>query len=346
LAESDVGIVDWTLYIPKNFVTAEEIARETAVHGIDADVLIEKFGIVKKCISDPNEHVSDMCVKAAKSLLDKTGLDPLDIDILVYNGSQFTDYYVWPVAPEIQHRIGAENAWCYDLHALCVGGPLALYQVKALLLSDESWENALIVSGTKESYLIDYRDRDTSFMWDFADGASAVWLKKGHGRNRILSGSFVTDGYYNHVYNNSGSRGLLSDVPKEKMRYIGVESSHREKMGRERKGYRDFRELSRANFVRVIKESVRKSGYSVEDINYVALLHLIPSFRRQILGELGLNEDEHSSSLDEYGHLQSTDWVLSLDLGVRQGKIRDGNLVVAVGAGTGFSWGATAIKWG
>ncbi|HAE62141.1 MAG TPA: hypothetical protein DCG38_07405, partial [Eubacteriaceae bacterium] len=75
-------------------------------------------------------------------------------------------------------------------------------------------------------------------------------------------------------------------------------------------------------------------------------LHLIPSFRKQILGELGLNESQHSSSLDEYGHLQSTDWILSLDLGVREGKVREGSLVVAVGAGTGFSWGATAIKWG
>jgi len=341
-----VGLVDWAIYIPNNFVTAEEIAKETIIHGIDAKILREKFGIVRKCISDPDEHVSDMCVKAAKMLLNKTSLDPLDIDIIVYNGSQFTDYYVWPVAPEVQYRIGAENAWCYDLHALCFGGPLALYQVKTLLLSDDSWENALIVSGTKESYLINYRDRDTSFMWDFADGASAVWLKKGYKKNRILSGFFVTDGYYNHVYNNSGSKGLLSDLPKEKMRYIGVAKNHREKMTKPRKGYRDFRELSKSNFVRVIRESVRKSGYRDEDIDYVALLHLIPSFRKQILGELGLNESQHSSSLDEYGHLQSTDWILSLDLGVREGKVREGSLVVAVGAGTGFSWGATAIKWG
>ena len=82
-----VGIVDWAIYLPKNIVTAKEIARETIVHGIDEKILIEKFGIIKKRISDSDEHVSDMCIKAAKSLLDKSGLDPLEIDLVVYNGS-------------------------------------------------------------------------------------------------------------------------------------------------------------------------------------------------------------------------------------------------------------------
>mgnify|MGYP000182649246 CR=1 FL=1 len=341
-----VGIVDWAIYLPKNIVTAKEIARETIVHGIDEKILIEKFGIIKKRISDSDEHVSDMCIKAAKSLLDKSGLDPLEIDLVVYNGSQFTDYYVWPCAPTVQDAIGADNAFCYDLHALCVGGPLALYQVKSMLLLDKEWENALIVSGTKESYLIDYKDRATSFMWDFADGASAVWIRKGHDRNIILSGSFTTDGYYNHVYNNSGSRGILAGVPPEEMRYLRVNSTYHRIMKEEgRKGYRNFRELSKANFVKVIKEAVRKSGYSLNDLKYVALLHLIPSFRREILREVGLTE-ENSASLDEVGHLQSSDWIVSIDLGLKSGMINEGDLVVAVGAGTGFTWGATAIRWG
>ncbi|HNR80690.1 MAG TPA: 3-oxoacyl-[acyl-carrier-protein] synthase III C-terminal domain-containing protein, partial [Mesotoga infera] len=95
----------------------------------------------------------------------------------------------------------------------------------------------------------------------------------------------------------------------------------------------------------VIRESLEKSGYSQRDIDYLAILHFKKSAHFGVLEELGLREDQ-STYLDEYGHLGQNDQILSIKLGLKEGKIKDGDLIVMVGAGLGFVWAATTVKWG
>lgn len=99
------------------------------------------------------------------------------------------------------------------------------------------------------------------------------------------------------------------------------------------------------NFLKVIKNSVKKSGYEVSDINYLGILHMKRSAHEYVLRELGLSE-EQSIYLEDYGHIGQIDQILSLELALEQGKVKDGDLVVLVSAGIGYAWGATTIKWG
>ncbi len=102
---------------------------------------------------------------------------------------------------------------------------------------------------------------------------------------------------------------------------------------------------SMQNFLKVIRHSLSKSGYTEQDISFLAILHMKKSAHYYILNELGLSEDQ-SIYLHEYGHIGQMDQIISLQLAEQQGKLKKGDIVVLVSAGIGYAWGATTIKWG
>jgi len=104
-------------------------------------------------------------------------------------------------------------------------------------------------------------------------------------------------------------------------------------------------EVTMPNFYRVIREAMALSGLPADGIDYLAILHFKRSAHDAVLAELGLRP-EQSTYLDDYGHIGQNDQVLSLELGLRDGKIRDGSRIVFVGAGLGFVWASTVIQWG
>ena len=103
--------------------------------------------------------------------------------------------------------------------------------------------------------------------------------------------------------------------------------------------------VSLANFKAVITTAVERSGYTLDDLRFVGITHMKRSFYEQILAAVGL-APEQSVYLDHYGHIQSVDQVLALRLGLDAGIINPGDLIVLAGAGTGYTWSATAVRWG
>ena len=95
----------------------------------------------------------------------------------------------------------------------------------------------------------------------------------------------------------------------------------------------------------MIRESIERSRLPRPGIDYLAILHFKRSAHDTVLKELGLGP-QNTTYLDDYGHLGQNDQVLSLELGLAAGKVRDGSTVVFVGAGLGFVWAATVISWG
>lgn len=99
------------------------------------------------------------------------------------------------------------------------------------------------------------------------------------------------------------------------------------------------------NFLKVIRNSLSKSGYTEEDIDYLAILHMKKSAHDYVLRELGLSS-EQSIYLDHYGHIGQIDQILSLELAEKEGKLKPGDIVVLVSAGIGYAWGAVTVRWG
>jgi 3-oxoacyl-[acyl-carrier-protein] synthase-3 len=176
-------------------------------------------------------------------------------------------------------------------------------------------------------------------MLDIGSAGSAVVLKKNAGRNAVLASAFRGDGSLSEmcIVPTLGSKAwppVDGDLAKAHFE-VPDEEAFKGKLG----------EVTMPNFYAVIREAVKRSGLPADGIDYLAILHFKRSAHDAVLAELGLRPDQ-TTYLDEYGHVGQNDQVLSLELGLRDGKIHDGSRLVFVGAGLGFVWAATAIQWG
>jgi 3-oxoacyl-[acyl-carrier-protein] synthase-3 len=311
-------------------MTAAEVADAS---GIPETVIVEKFGLRGKHVAAEDEHVSDLSVKAAQRLLDESGIDPLEIDVVMYYGSMWRDYGVWQSAPHIAYRVGASNAFAIEYDNVSHGTPIALRIARDLLRAEEDLRTVLVVAACRESYLLDYTNERSRFMFNFGDGAVAGLLRGDTATNEVLGAHALTNGAYS----------LQVKVPGHGSRdpngygYLDVQDPA------EMKGGLDQESLP--NFLAAARGAVQRSSLSLEDVSFVCPLHTKRSMFLALLAELGMREDR-AVYLDDTGHMSGVDSLLGLDRAVRDGRVRDGDHVLLLSAGTGYTWAATVVRWG
>jgi 3-oxoacyl-[acyl-carrier-protein] synthase III len=326
-----IGLVATASYLPERWMTAAEVAERS---GIPEQVIVEKFGLRGKHIAAPDEHVSDLSVRAIERLLEETGTDPKEIDVVMYYGSMWKDYSVWQVAPWIAHRIGAANAYAVEYDNVSCGTPVALRIARDMLRAEDELKTILVVAACRESYLLDYGNERSRFMFNFGDGAVAGLLVKDGGRNELLGCHGITDGSFS-LQVKVPSGGSVS--PNGGYRFLDVADPTQMKQGLD--------EVSLVNFVAAARGAVERSGARLEDVGYLCGIHMKPSMHRALLAELGI-DPSRAAYLDDTGHMSGVDPLFALDRAARAGDLRDGELVLLLAAGTGYTWAASVVRWG
>jgi len=341
-----IGIVDYTTYLPEDSITAEELSP---LVNIPADVLRDKMGINKKRLGKREDQPGIMAVKCCKDLLKKTGLDPLDIDMILYAGETYAEYICWTVGIMVQKEIGAHNAYAWDLSFRCAGLPLALKVAKDMMRSDERLQNVLVCCGNNNAQLIDYKDPAQSFMFNMGPGAFALLLKSGHECNEVLETGIITDyNFHSDVIGMTG--GSLNPLTQEMV----------EEMAKDPEKTRRFSlltlpdadgmkkrlvEASLPDFTGAIRLACERSGVSPSDIDFIGMVHIGNRAHYAIMDSLGIDKEKTVFLWDD-GHCGQVDAILATDYGLAEGRIKDGSLVAWVGAGTGYAFGCTLIRWG
>jgi 3-oxoacyl-[acyl-carrier-protein] synthase III len=333
----DVGLVATASYLPERWMSAREVS---AASGIPESVIVEKFGLRGKHVAAADEHVSDMSVLAAERLLSETGVDPASIDVVLYYGSTWKDYAVWQAAPWIAHRLGCSNAYAVEYDNVSMGTPVALRAARALLVAEPQWQTALVVAACRESYLLDYTNERSRFMFNFGDGAVAGLLRADTTANLVLASHAVTDGSF-ALQVKVPAGGSVEPPSLESVRaghhYLDVADPSAMKDGLD--------DVSLPNFVAAARGALERSGLALADISYVCGIHMKRSMHDAIVSALGV-DPANASYLDDTGHMSGVDPLLGLDRAVRAGEITDGDVVVLLAAGTGYTWAATALRWG
>ena len=331
----NVGIRSVGSYVPDGIRDSVYISEAS---GIPEPVIREKFGINQVHKAGPEDTVSAMGVKASLRALGD--ISPDELDMVVYCGSEYKDFYMFNCAARIKEDIGAKNAVAFEIHSLCSAGVYSLKILKAMMLQDESLRKVLLVSSSKEGDLINYKDTDSRFMFNFGDGAAAVVLERDLGRNVILESSMIVDGQFSTDVYVPG----IGCVNRDKIDVMSFEDRHLR--------VRDLQDMKTRldpvtldNFCKVMDQAVERSGYTNADVGFVAPICMKKSMLVGLLNHFNLTE-EKSFLLEDYGHCQSADCFLSIEEGLRHGRLKDGDLVVTIAAGTGYSWASTAIKWG
>src|SRR5690242_315921 len=326
-----VSLAATAAYLPERWMTAAEVAERS---GIPEPVIVDKFGLRGKHIAADDEHVSDLSVQAAEALLDESGFDPDDLDVVMYYGSMWKDYAVWQAAPWIAHRIGATKAYAVEYDNVSCGTPVALRVARDMLIAEDDLRTILVVAACRESYLLDYTNERSRFMFNFGDGAVAGLLVKDGGRNELLGCHGVTDGSLS-LQVKLPSGGSVS--PNGGYRYLDVADPEAMKEVLDR--------VSLKNFVAAASGAVERSGATLADVGYLCGIHMKPSMHRALLVELGI-ESGRAAYLDDTGHMSGVDSLLALDRAARAGELRDGELVLLLAAGTGYTWAASVVRWG
>jgi len=338
--KTTVGVLGYGLYLPQGRMTAQEISAAT--NGAWSEEAVrDKLGIIEKPIPGPGDGTQEMGYLAAKDAISRTGIDPKEIDVIICVGEEWKEYALTTSALYIQDRIGAIKAWGIDVANRCCTTCSAIKLAKDMMIADDDINTILIAGGYRNGDMIDFTDSNVSFMFNLGAGGGALILRKGMDRNLVLGTHIMADGM------------LARDVAVE----IGgianpftpdnIEEGYKSLRLLEPKHMKDrLNAVSVPNWYHCIDESLRKSGgLTREDIGYLAILHFKRSQHIAMVAELGLTPDQ-TIYLEDYGHLGQVDQILSLALGLRQGKITDGTLVTMIAAGIGYVWASTCIRWG
>jgi 3-oxoacyl-[acyl-carrier-protein] synthase-3 len=339
-----VGIIGIGTWLPPTTLTSADIAKAT---DIPEDVVAVKFGVRRKPVAGPADTTAAMGLEAARRAIANAGIEAAEVNLVIWCGAQHKDYPCWLAGLYIAEQIGARNAWGFDMEAMCGSMMAALDVAKSLMLARDDLATVLLVSGYRNNDLIDLREKTTRFMLDIGSGGAAVVLRKNAGRNAVLASAFRGDGSFSElcVVPTLGTKAW-PPAPGDEARAHFVVSDEETFKAR-------LNERTMPNFYAVIREALRRSGCPDDPgtgkpdkaIDYLAILHFKKSAHDAVLAELGLKPGE-TTYLDDYGHLGQNDQVLSLELGLAAGKVREGSTVVFVGAGLGFVWAATVIRWG
>ncbi|MFZ5825252.1 MAG: 3-oxoacyl-ACP synthase [Bacillota bacterium] len=330
-----VGVVSTGIYIPKERHTAAFIARES---GVPQDVIEKKMGFTQKPVAGPEDGTAAMGIRAAKDAIARAGIDPSEIDLVIYIGEEYKEYQLWTAGIKTAYEVGATRAWAFDTQLRCGTWVLGMKLAEALMLSDDQINTVLLAGGYRNGDFIDYKNPRVSFMYNLGAGGGAMLLKKNFGRNRVIGSSVLVDGSLSETV------GVLGGGTKCGVRNFDGSLYQLDVLDPETMKTR-LNEVSTQNFVQVVKNACAKGGYETSQIDYCAILHMKRSAHEMLLAELGLST-ERSIYLSDYGHIGQIDQILSIHLALEQGMIKDGDLVVGVSAGVGYAWGATAIKWG
>ncbi len=331
-----VGILSIGTYLPSRYLSAKDIAN---LSGIPENVIVDKMGIKGKYVPGPEDTTSYMGIMAAKKAIERSKIDPKEIDVVIWNGAQHKDYPCWLACTKVSHEIGATKAWAFDMEAMCGSMIVGLQVARSIMLSEKNINTILLVSGYRNVDLVNYGNKDTSFMLDIGASGSAVILRKNLGRNVLLGVSSVVDGSFSEdcVVPVGGTKKwpLQPEELKDYFFQIRDSESFKERLS----------SVTLKNFYFVIDDALRKSNLTRKDIDYLAILHFKRSAHLDVLKELGLDESK-TTYLEEYGHMGQNDQVFSIEEGLKKNRIRDNSVIVLVGAGVGWTWNAAVVRWG
>ena len=332
-----VGIVSTGMYLPKNIVTAADIAEES---GIEEWVIREKFGIVEKRMAGPDDQPNQMALQATEDCLAKCNISADEIDLILCTTEEWKEYINWTAGIDLAYQIGASKAWAMDIHMRCCTTISALKTAKDMITSDPEIKTVLIAGGYRAGDFIDLKNLRTTFAFNIGAGAGAILVQRDWPENHILNSHLITDGRLSrhivvpasgtlqHPTNEAVAEGLFHldafDVDEMK--------DHLNK-------------VSMDNWMFCIDEALRKSGFKRDDLDFLNMILVKPSSYKDMLNRLGLTTAQGVYN-DTYGHTGEQDSIINIIEGQKQGKLKNGDLMIIVAAGVGYVWGAMCVQWG
>jgi 3-oxoacyl-[acyl-carrier-protein] synthase-3 len=334
-----VGLESWGVYIPKQRHTSEYIAKET---GIPKVIIEEKFGLKSKTVPGPKDHTVAMGAKASFQALERANITADDLDLIIWAGEVYAERPMMTYGIKLQQLLGnPTKPWAFDINQRCGTFLVGILLAKSLMQTNDKIKRVLVASGYRNCDLINYKNERSRFMISLAASGVAAVIRADYSINEILGISAISDGRFaDDVYVPAGGTVEPISIKAIKQDKIYLDVPDPEGL-KER-----LDKFSMESFVKVIDNALELSGYNRKDIDYLALLHMKRSAFEYVANEVGVDPYRQTTYLEEIGHNGQNDGIISLEYGINDGKVKDGDIVVLTAAGIGWAWNAGVIKWG
>ncbi|MDZ7894263.1 MAG: beta-ketoacyl-ACP synthase III [Sphingobium sp.] len=310
--------------LPAKVVTNAELAERVDTSD---EWIVERTGIRTRHIAADGETTATLATQAARRALEAAGLSAQDIGLIVL-ATATPDQTFPATATIVQAQLGIDDCIAFDVAAVCSGFLYALSVADSMLRGGGA-KHAIVIGAETFSRILDWEDRGTCVL--FGDGAGAVVLsaedQPEQGGAGILATKLHADGRHNQLLYVDGGPSTTGTVGKLRM-----------------KGQEVFRHAV-VNLAQVMREVLGEAGLTAEEVDWV-----VPhQANRRILDatarKLGLPAEKVIVTVDQHANTSAASVPLALDVAVRDGRIKPGDLLVLEAMGGGFTWGAAALRY-
>jgi 3-oxoacyl-[acyl-carrier-protein] synthase-3 len=312
-------------YLPKRVMTNADFSK---IVDTSDEWIVERTGIRSRHIAADGELTSDLGIAAARQALVRSGIDPVDIDLVICATS--TPDKTFPAtAVRIQAGLGVTKGAAFDVQAVCSGFIFAMTTADNFLKTGQ-FKRALVVGAETFSRILDWTDRGTCVL--FGDGAGAVVLeaqpqKGGRDDRGILATCIRSDGRFEDLLYVDGGPGSTKTV------------GHLRMNGRE-----VFRHAVQ-KISGVIEETLVMSGFAVDEIDLFVPHQANQRILDGIAKKLNVAPAKIVSTLAHHGNTSAASIPLALNSAFEKHQLKDGKLVLMEAIGGGLSWGAVLARW-
>ncbi len=310
---------------------------ERVLSNADLELMVEtndewiqtRTGIKERRILDGKLGTSDMAAEAVKGLCKKRGLDPKEIDLLIC--TTVTPDHIFPATANIiTDKVGATNAWGFDMEAACSGFIYGLV-TGSQFIETGKYKKVVVVGADKMSSIVDYTDRTTCII--FGDGCGAVLLEPNEEGLGIQDSILRSDGSGRvHLHQKAGG----SVRPP----------SHRSVDAKEHYAYQEGKYVFKfavTNMADVSAEIMERNDLSSEDVAWLVPHQANKRIIDATANRMGLGEEKVMVNIERYGN--TTSGTIPLCLWEWEDQLKKGDNIILAAFGGGFTWGSVYLKW-
>ena len=322
----NVKIIGTGSYVPEKIYTNEYL--ETIIPTTSSWVF-ENVGINERHIAAPNQATSDLATIAGQRAIDDAGIKNEDIDLIIV-ATATPDRKAPSTAAFVQHKLNAFNAAAFDMNAVCSGFLFGM-SVASQYIASGIYNNILVIGADTFSRITDWTKRDAVF---FGDGAGAV----------VITSANITEGFLAYrIYTDTQNEMLGFTIPGGGSEIPLTENNLNDQYF-QMNGKSVFASATQA-LPKAINQVLRDTGLSIDDID-IMIPHQ-PSIRiLQKTAELiGLPFEKVMTNMDRYANTSGGTIPILLDEVNKSGKLKRGNIVLFAAVGSGWTYGASIIKW-
>ncbi len=316
-------------YTPPKILSNDDLERMVDTND---EWILKRTGIRERHIVDKEMATSDLATEAAKVCLKNRGIDADEIEAIIV-GTVTPDMLFPATACLVQDKLGAANAWGFDLSAACSAFPYAL-QMGGKLIESGAHDKVLVIGADTMSSIVDYTDRSTCIL--FGDGAGCVLLEACEGDEIGLVDFW-------HRVDGSGGPSLC--MPAGGSRHPASAETVRNKMHFVKQDGQAVFKFAVQKMAEATQQVLTRNGLSGSDIDCFIPHQANERIIQATAKRLGISEDKIVINIDRYGNTTAGTIPLAIGTALQEGRLKSGDLVLLASVGAGFTFGATLLRW-